>query len=130
MVYLHETGLPYKQYTATYHMFADSDEELHKFAKKIGIKKKWFQDHNTLKHYDVFGSKYHKALELGAIEVGTVFLSSMILSKIQPASKELVERMEKLRKQPSPTLEQVKTQMEASARIRNETYSNRKIKEG
>ena len=30
------------------HMWADSDEELHSFAKSIGLKKEWVQLHRRL----------------------------------------------------------------------------------
>jgi len=34
------------------HMFADTLEELHEFAQKIGMKREWFQD-KRLPHYDL-----------------------------------------------------------------------------
>jgi hypothetical protein len=49
-------------------MFADSEEELHEFAKKIGMKKEWFQD-KKLPHYDLTATRRQLALSMGAIEV-------------------------------------------------------------
>lgn len=50
------------------HMIADSLDELHQIAEKIGLRRQWFQDKNIL-HYDVCQSKKKLAIELGAIEV-------------------------------------------------------------
>ena len=49
-------------------MFADSKEELHEFANKIGMKRVWFQD-TKLPHYDLTAKRRQLALRLGAIEV-------------------------------------------------------------
>ena len=52
------------------HMFADSDEELLEFAKKIGVQTKWHQYPGTIKsHFDICLRKKAKAIELGAIEI-------------------------------------------------------------
>lgn len=51
-------------------LFADSVEELHKFAKSIGVKKEWF--HNTNQrypHYDLEPSKRRMAIRKGAKEM-------------------------------------------------------------
>ena len=44
-------------------------EALHEFAKKIGMKREWFQDHPRHPHYDLTPSRRDKALKLGAIFV-------------------------------------------------------------
>lgn len=49
------------------HMIADTVEELHSMADKIGIKRAWFQNHNT-PHYDICQSKRLEAINLGAVE--------------------------------------------------------------
>ncbi len=52
------------------HMLADSDEELHEMAYKIGVARKWHQSppkHDS--HYDIALSKRSLALEHGAIEI-------------------------------------------------------------
>lgn len=56
------------RWTSSCHMFADSEEELHEFAKKIGMKKEWFQD-KKLPHYDLTATRRQLALSMGAIEV-------------------------------------------------------------
>jgi hypothetical protein len=47
------------------HLIADTDEELHTMAKRIGMKKRWFQGD----HYDVSLTMRAKAVKLGAIEI-------------------------------------------------------------
>lgn len=51
------------------HMLADTVDELHAMADLIGIKRRWFQNHNT-PHYDICQSKRADAVKLGAIEIG------------------------------------------------------------
>ena len=50
------------------HMLADTVEELHKMAKKIGLKKEWYQP-KSMPHYDLSQSKRAVALKKGAIEL-------------------------------------------------------------
>lgn len=47
------------------HMMADSEDELHAMASKIGVKRKWFQGD----HYDIALSKRAQAVKHGAVEV-------------------------------------------------------------
>ena len=44
-------------------------EELHQFARAIGLQRSWYQDEPRHPHYDVFGSRPAAALKAGAIEV-------------------------------------------------------------
>jgi hypothetical protein len=57
---------PYK-YAA--HLFADSLDELHRFALSIGLRRDWFQDHPRLRHYDVTAGKRREAIQKGAVAV-------------------------------------------------------------
>ncbi len=50
------------------HMFADTLDELHAMADKIGLKRSWFQDKRT-PHYDLSKSKRALAVKHGAIEI-------------------------------------------------------------
>jgi hypothetical protein len=52
------------------HLFADTVEELHGFAKKLGLKKGWFQ-RGALPHYDLTKAKRIQAVSLGANETTT-----------------------------------------------------------
>lgn len=49
------------------HMVADTPDELHAFAARIGLKRAWFQSNSVYPHYDVTLSVRVKALQLGAI---------------------------------------------------------------
>ncbi len=51
------------------HMLADTEDELHEMAEKLGLKRRWHQiSKGGLSHYDISKSKRAKALELGAEE--------------------------------------------------------------
>lgn len=51
------------------HMTADTHEELHAFAKQLGLRRSWFQDKDHHQHYDVTAQKRLQALEMGAVYV-------------------------------------------------------------
>ena len=67
------------------HMIADTHEELHEMADKIGVAMKWFQADSSTPHYDICKSKRVLALEHGAIDADR---------------REFVMVMRKLRKNP------------------------------
>lgn len=50
------------------HLVADSLEELHGFARTLGLKRSWFQAAASYPHYDVTIEVRQKALRLGAHE--------------------------------------------------------------
>lgn len=54
------------------HLFTDAVDlaELHEFAEKIGMKRKWFQGDASVPHYDLTPGRREKAIAAGAIEVG------------------------------------------------------------
>lgn len=54
------------------HLSADTEDELHAFAAKIGMRRAWFQPHKRLPHYDLIASKRALAVALGAIEEGAI----------------------------------------------------------
>lgn len=64
------------------HMTADTLEELHAMASKLGLKREWFQGHSSTPHYDLTPTKREKALLLGA-----VFVPAR-----EQATKRLIER--------------------------------------
>ena len=54
-------------YTDGVHLITDGDlEELHSFARLLGLKREWFQDKRH-PHYDLFGPLAQRALKLGAL---------------------------------------------------------------
>lgn len=50
------------------HLVADSVEELHEFAKQLGLRREWFQHAASYPHYDVTIETRQIALRMGAIE--------------------------------------------------------------
>ncbi|CAH0532129.1 hypothetical protein UAM5_00012 [Ralstonia phage UAM5] len=52
------------------HMIADTDEELHAMADRIGVARRWFQKPGTpRRHYDIAMSKRALAVAAGAVEI-------------------------------------------------------------
>lgn len=48
------------------HMWADTTEELHVMAKRIGLRREWFQDKPGFPHYDLTPPRRQEALMCGA----------------------------------------------------------------
>lgn len=65
-VYVDNAFIPFGRMVMC-HMEADTLDELHEMADKLGLKRSWFQD-KSIPHYDVSKSIRAKAVELGAIE--------------------------------------------------------------
>lgn len=62
------------------HLMADTDEELHAFAARLGLKRSWHQKPGTaISHYDVTDSRRQEALRLGAVPIGYMSRESMDL---------------------------------------------------
>lgn len=51
------------------HLMADTLEELHAFAARMGIPRKAFQDKTSGAHYDVNTEQRQSALQLGAVAI-------------------------------------------------------------
>lgn len=53
------------------HMIADSDEELHEMANRIGVARRWWQspEKTSGSHYDIALSKRALAVAAGAVEI-------------------------------------------------------------
>lgn len=53
------------------HLLADSNDELHAMAEKIGVARKWWQspEKTSGSHYDIALSKKALAIQFGAIEI-------------------------------------------------------------
>jgi hypothetical protein len=53
------------------HLMADTPEELHEFAQRLGLRREWAQHEDDLPmlHYDVTMTKRKLAIELGAVEI-------------------------------------------------------------
>ncbi len=65
------------------HMMADTLEELHEMAYKIGLKREWFQNHKKYPHYDVSLSKRNLAIKHGAREVTPIELVKIMRRKVK-----------------------------------------------
>lgn len=50
------------------HLVADTHEELHDFAERLGLQRGWFQDQGRYPHYDVTMAIRARALLIGAID--------------------------------------------------------------
>lgn len=59
------------------HMIADTEDELHAMADKIGVARKWYQGD----HYDICMEKRRRAVEAGATELTIRELSKLALLK-------------------------------------------------
>lgn len=65
------------------HMVADTIEELHEMADKIGVARKWVQQADLGKgwvHYDVSMSARAKAIEHGAVAITLHELAAMTMA--------------------------------------------------
>ena len=51
------------------HMLADTLDELHAMAQRLGLRRAWFQGDASTPHYDVCQEKRALALSLGAVEI-------------------------------------------------------------
>lgn len=63
------------------HMIADTPDELHGMADKIGVARRWYQKNASWPHYDVCQEKRARALELGAVALTTRELVKVIQTK-------------------------------------------------
>jgi hypothetical protein len=50
------------------HLLADTLDDLHAFAEKIGLRRAWFQN-GSAPHYDLVSSRREAAVKAGAVEL-------------------------------------------------------------
>ncbi|QMV32390.1 hypothetical protein 8G_00071 [Ralstonia phage Hyacinthe] len=80
-VYVDEMAAPFGR-MVMFHMVADTDDELHAMADKIGVHRRWHQKPGTPhSHYDICKSKRALAVALGAVEVDRSGLAAVIKKK-------------------------------------------------
>lgn len=80
-VYVDDMRAPYGRMIMC-HMVADTDEELHAMADKIGVQRKWHQKAGTVhSHYDIALSKRALAVKHGAIEINWRQLAQMLKAR-------------------------------------------------
>ncbi len=72
MIYVDEMSVCLRSknwpYSQACHMVADSVEELHYFAGRMGLKRSWFQ-RGSVPHYDLTKGMRLLAVKLGAVEI-------------------------------------------------------------
>jgi hypothetical protein len=69
------------------HLIADSLDELHAFAARLGLRRAWFQPHRIFDHYDLHLRKRKLAVKLGAVEVDMTWLKNRIRAKQNERAK-------------------------------------------
>jgi hypothetical protein len=60
------------------HLFADDDEQLFRFARRLGLQMRWFQAGKRLRHFDLTAGMRIKALRMGAREVELGFVDAFM----------------------------------------------------
>jgi hypothetical protein len=68
-VYVDPARFPYGRMIMC-HMIADTPDEVHAMADKIGVARKWFQTDGSTPHYDICKAKRALAVQSGALELG------------------------------------------------------------
>lgn len=80
MIYVDEAEWPWRG-KMWCHLMTDSEdfEELHEFAKKLGLVRGYFQSPPKVStpHYDITASKRDKAIKLGAIPMDRAATSAL-----------------------------------------------------
>ncbi len=76
------------------HMLADTDDELHAMAARIGVQRRWWQspEKTSGSHYDIALSKRALAVAAGAIEItwrqaGVMNMRRRITGSLGPAAE-------------------------------------------
>lgn len=75
-------------FSAACHLYADSETELHAVARRLGLRRSWFQDRNGFPHYDLVKARRAHALRLGAIEHSRRELVEWVRQRRKVASDE------------------------------------------
>ncbi len=68
---------PRWRYSHHCYLIADTAKELHAFARRLRLKRQWFQD-KTLPHYDLTVNKRRQAVKFGAVEISMETIAEKI----------------------------------------------------
>ncbi|WP_078345195.1 DUF4031 domain-containing protein [Mycobacteroides chelonae] len=72
------------------HLLADTDEELHRFAARLGMRRCWHQHAGRVtSHYDITDRRRQQAIELGAIEIGYLSAEARDLVRRKIAARQI-----------------------------------------
>ncbi len=71
------------RFTEFCHLLADERAELHDLAQRIGVPRRFFQDHPWRWHYDLPAHLRAEAVRLGAREVELAFVGRMLRERRQ-----------------------------------------------
>lgn len=90
MIYVDDAFIPYRGMKMS-HMMTDGDlTELHAMAKKLGLRREWFQRGD---HYDVSQSKRIAAINLGARAVSTRMLVQICVTDKKKKDSQGIDRI-------------------------------------
>ena len=80
-VYVDDMAAPFGR-MVMFHMVADTDDELHAMADRIGVARRWHQKPGTPhSHYDICKAKRAQAVAHGAVEIDRAGLVAVIKRK-------------------------------------------------
>lgn len=83
-VYVDNMQAPYGRMVMC-HMLADTSDELHAMAERIGVARRWVQYPGTAKeHFDICQSKRAKAVAAGAVEIDVRDMARIVRQKRAP----------------------------------------------
>ncbi len=73
------------------HLFSDTnnDGELHRFAQRMGLKRRWFQDRLNFPHYDLSERKRRQAIHLGATSVRNRQVARLLRDRANSGNKSI-----------------------------------------
>lgn len=74
------------------HMYADTLVELHAMAEAIGMKGAWFQDKQTMPHYDLVPGRRKKAVALGVVEHTRIQMVNFMRARRGAAPRRVYEK--------------------------------------
>jgi hypothetical protein len=70
-------------YPKACHLTADTLDELHEFAIKVGLRRQWFQPHKRHPHYDLTEGRRRIAVRLSAVSTDSRTLTKSKMIKIE-----------------------------------------------
>lgn len=74
-------------------MIADTTEELHAMADRIGVRRRWFQEKSGPdEHYDIALSKRALAVKFGAVEITWLETGRKIMEKRRASARAGTDR--------------------------------------